>query len=471
MSQPNVARRTTHFGASLRERFAGLLAAGRATLLAMRTFFDNWFDGTKQRALVALAIRVVGAGLAYVMQIALAQWMAVEQYGIFAGVWVWLLVLSGVAPLGLDVTVIGQVAGYRERGDAASWRGVMLVSSLVALIAGCLIAATGLAMLNFMPELMSTAYMLPVWLSLFCIPLMAMGNVCDGIARAHGWINTALVPPYVLRPILLILSCFALLTVYGELDAAMAIGAAIFAALATTLVQAAALGLRVMRIGDGRDVSAQPYAWIVAALPIVVMQTFELLTENFDLMAVSYFLGPAQTGLYFAALKTIALLAFVNFAVGAATANDIAAHYAAGRQEELQKSLSAAVNLAFWPTLLGAIVLVLLAPFLLSLFGERFSEAAYITAILAVGFVVRGITGPAALYLNVLGHQRTCAGVLICAAIVNAVLNVVFIPIYGLAGAAIATTISLIVLTIGLYVAARICIGVSLRPSLPFAFR
>lgn len=55
-----------------------------------------------------------------------------------------------------------------------------------------------------------------------------------------------------------------------------------------------------------------------------------------------------STGVYFAALKTIALLAFVNFAVGAAIANRLASYHAAGKRKELEEQLSAAVNLAFW---------------------------------------------------------------------------------------------------------------------------
>ena len=100
------------------------------------------------------------------------------------------------------------------------------------------------------------------------------------------------------------------------------------------------------------------WPWALAALPIVVAHTFELLTQNFDMISVSYFLGAEAIGIYFAALKTIALLAFVNFAVGAATANRVASLHAAGRTEEFEAQIQGAVNLAFWPTLVGAVAIV-----------------------------------------------------------------------------------------------------------------
>jgi O-antigen/teichoic acid export membrane protein len=232
-------------------------------------------------------------------------------------------------------------------------------------------------------------------------------------------------------------------------------------------VQGAVLFVRLRRIGSRGPIVATPRMWLLASLPIVMAQTFELITQNFDMIAVSYFLGPESTGIYFAALKTIALLAFVNFAVGAATANRIASVHAAGRLDELRNQLSGATNMAFWPTLFGAILIVIMAPLLLSFFGKDFATHSYLTAVLAVGFVAKGFVGPAELYLNVMGQQKICALTLMASAVLNMVLNIMLIPMLGLLGAAIATAFSLVVLSIGLFLIARRRLGVVLLPSLP----
>ena len=125
-----------------------------------------------------------------------------------------------------------------------------------------------------------------------------------------------------------------------------------------------------------------------------------------------------------------------------------------------------ATNLAFWPTLLGSVVVVLMAPLLLGLFGSGFADQAHLTGILALGFIARGFVGPAELYLNVVGEQRACAVVLLAAAASNVALNIALIPWIGLEGAAVATTISLIVMSTGLYVLVLRRMGISLRPTL-----
>lgn len=430
-------------------------------------FCQRWLDPTKRRALLALFIRIFGAAIAYGMQIVLAQWMGLTEYGIFVAVWVWLLVLGGIVPLGFNVSIIGMLSKFHDAGDYDQWRGVMRVSFAVTITGSLLVAGLGWTLFYFFPGILGPAYLMPVWLCLFCIPLMAIGEINDGISRAHGWINTALMPLYLLRPLLLIGGSIIAIQSGATLDAALTMSIAIMACLLTVIVQSTVLTLRLAKVAGRGPVVAQPRAWIIASSPIIVTQTFELLTQNFDLMAVSYFLGPENTGIYFAALKTIALLAFVNFAVGAATANNVASLHAAGRNEELGDLLNNATNLTFWPTLLGAAVLVTVAPVLLLLFGKDFAGHAYLTAILAVGFVAKGFVGPAELYLNVLGQQRTCAVILLAAAAVNITLNIALIPVFGLAGAAVATALSLFALSIGLFLTARKKLGILLMPSLP----
>ena len=68
-------------------------------------------------------------------------------------------------------------------------------------------------------------------------------------------------------------------------------------------------------------------------------------------------------------------------------------------------------------------MIVALAPHLLSLFGGDFKAHAYLTTVLAFGFVPKSFVGPAELYLNVLGHQKICALTLMAAAAVNMVLG------------------------------------------------
>ena len=59
--------------------------------------------------------------------------------------------------------------------------------------------------------------------------------------------------------------------------------------------------------------------WITVALPVFMAGGFYNLLTNIDVMFVGYFLTPQKVGIYFAAIKTLALVHFVHFAIRAAT--------------------------------------------------------------------------------------------------------------------------------------------------------
>ena len=119
------------------------------------------------------------------------------------GIWVWLLVLGGIAPMGLNVSSIGLLSTYLDTRDFEHWRGLLLTSycDRVGRFFGRWCRLDG-ALLLAAPAYQH--YMLPVWLCLFSVPLLALSEVNEGVARAHGWMNSALMPTYLLRPALLI---------------------------------------------------------------------------------------------------------------------------------------------------------------------------------------------------------------------------------------------------------------------------
>ncbi len=81
----------------------------RLTFLAERS---QPLDRVLRGAGLAMAIRVVGAALALLTQVALARWMGQFEYGVFLFAWSWVFLLALVASLGL-----AHPAGERDLGD------------------------------------------------------------------------------------------------------------------------------------------------------------------------------------------------------------------------------------------------------------------------------------------------------------------------------------------------------------------
>jgi O-antigen/teichoic acid export membrane protein len=67
----------------------------------------------QRMALVAFAVRIVSAGIAFISQIILARLMGEFEYGLFAFVWVLVILFGNLSCLGFHTTVIRFLPGYR----------------------------------------------------------------------------------------------------------------------------------------------------------------------------------------------------------------------------------------------------------------------------------------------------------------------------------------------------------------------
>lgn len=400
-------------------------------------------EQTQKSALVAFALRCLSAGLLYLTQIVLARWMGNTEYGIYVAVWTWVLILGGMSHLGLNLAAIRLAPVYRETGDANLLRGLIRGSRVFALCSGTAVMLAGLAGVWLLSDRIESAFVWPLYLALICVPLHALTDVQDGLGRGHGWMATALAPPYVLRPALLLLGMLIAHILGQPMTAATAASAAIAATWLSGIVQSAFLNSKLTRIVPEGPRSYAFGSWLKISFPLLAILACDLTLQNADVLVISKYLQPQDVGVYFAATKTMALIMFVHYAVGSATANKFAALHARGDREGLRAFVKDAVNWTFWPSLASAIVILLLGKPLLWLFGPAFEAGYPVMCILVFGFLLRSAMGPAEFLLNMLGEQALCAAVLVSAAITDIALNFALVPQFGIIGAAIATSFSL----------------------------
>ncbi|TIX04116.1 MAG: lipopolysaccharide biosynthesis protein, partial [Mesorhizobium sp.] len=198
-------------------------------------------------SLIAFSIRIVSAVIAFVSQVLMARWMGSFEYGIFVLVWVTMVIVGNLACLGFHTSVIRFIPEYRERNMLAELRGIVLTSRLFVLVASTLIAGLGALGVWLLSPFIENYYVVPFILGLICMPMIAMSDLLQGLARANSWALFALAPTYLVRPVL-ILALMALMLLVGFApDATTAIFASIAAAYATTLGQLIGVTTRMDR--------------------------------------------------------------------------------------------------------------------------------------------------------------------------------------------------------------------------------
>lgn len=415
----------------------------------------------RNSGLLVLAIRIAGAGLAYVSQVILARLMGKADYGVFAAVSVTITMLGHASLWGTGQSVCRFVPDYRARGRSDLARGFVRGGGLFAAGAGLATSLVGGVLLGVFWNRLGPAYAYPLGLALAVVPLFALQDFAEGIARSFNWTALAIAPPYVLRQGLVVGSMITAVLLGAPAEPLVAVGAILAATAVTLAVQCMLIGARLEReLGLAGPRLYRWRDWAKTSLPIAFVD-FTVLGFGFvDVLLLGLFVPPEEVAVYFAATRILQFVSFVQYAATAATAPRFADAQARGDRDQLAILAARTARL----TVLGAAVVgagvVLASPILFALFGPGFSASIPLLAVLTAGLVAQSAFGPGEDLLNMLGAERICAALSLAALALAAVLNVLLIPRFGPLGAAAAMALAGVGRAAALATAARIRLGV-----------
>ena len=408
---------------------------------------------TKRLAGTIFIIRVISAALAYVSQILLARWMGGSDYGVYVYVWTWVLLLGSMMDFGISASAQKIIPEYRTRGDHALLRGFLSGSRWMTFI----VVSRGLGSARGTGESYcrrgsTPATVVPLYIGCLTLPAFVVANTQDGIARSHDWMRLGLMPQFIVRQSLIIgftAGAFALGFHLGATVAMLASAAAVWIAMIGQMI---VLNRRLERHIEPGAKAYDFRGWLSISLPILMVEGFYLLLSYTDVLVLQQFRSSDEVGVYFAVVKTLALVSFIHYAMSATTAHRFAEYHALGdnargcRPTSRMRSNGRSGRRSpppccCWPS----------ASRCLWLFGPQFVIGYDIMFVAAIGLVVRSAIGPVERLLNMLGHQHICALAYALAFVMNVVLCVALVPRFGGHGAAAATSISLAFETVLLF--------------------
>src|SRR6476659_5365264 len=168
----------------------------------------------------------------------------------------------------------------------------------------------------------SAAYAIaPLYIGCVILPAFVVANTQDGIARSHDWMRLGLMPQFIVRQSLII----------GLTAGAFVLGFNL-AATAAMLASAAAVWFAMIgqmlvlnrRLGSHIEAGPKAYdfrGWLAVSLPILLVESFYLLLSYTDVLVLQQFRSSEEVGVYFAVVKTLALVSFIHYAMSATTAH------------------------------------------------------------------------------------------------------------------------------------------------------
>jgi O-antigen/teichoic acid export membrane protein len=390
-----------------------------------------------------LIMRVTGAGLAFITQILLARWMGIGEFGVYAYAWTLALMLGSISQLGLGTSSTRFVTDYLHRKRTARVSAFISFTICCVALAGLVLTLAGLGITAYVYTGAGSPYYLPTAIALLMVPVMGLHIVGRGVNRGFGHILQAYIPGFLARPAIFLGLVAALYYAAQTITASLTMMCMLAVVAAVTLYQ----WIRIVRSPPAGPPNTRTKwhwrHWLAVSLPVLLVEGQYLLLSNLDIIMLKHWVAPNEIAKYFAAARTIAPLTFIYFAVSAVASHQLAKAHSAGDRDQLTGNMRRYITCTFWPTVAGLFVIMVIGQFLLDLYGKGFREGYSLFPILAVGILFQAATGPLRHLLMMTGNQNALAQTLTASTLLNIVLNVLLIPHWGIAGAAIATSASL----------------------------
>ena len=417
--------------------------------------FRSRMGSISRQSFVYFAGTIFTAGAGYFFKIYLARTLGAEALGLYALGMTIIGVVGLFNSLGLPMAAARFVAAYCARRDY-SQLGTFLRGSL-GLLTGVNVLLAGMVLLAG-PWLAQHFYHAPklvpyLWafaaIMLLGVLNLFLGQVMAGyrdVARRTIITHFTGTPANIAVAVLLISLGFGL---SGYMVAQVASGLLVLCLLAVSVWR---MSPAETRNAPGLHIKREVVAFSSAAYGIGALQ---FLLSQSDKIVLGYYLDAKRVGIYAVAMALVGFVAVALDSVNQIFSPIISELHAAENHAVLQRLYATLTKWVVILTIPLALSMSVYAHSLMSIFGPSFQSGGAVVTIGAVGQLFNCAVGSVGFLLLMSGNQAQLMKIESVSVALLIGLNILLVPRSGIAGAAIATTVTTIITNIWELVSVR----------------
>ena len=374
----------------------------------------------------------------------------------------WVGLLGVPANLGFDRLLVRNVAAYHAKSEWGLMHGMLKRSNQLVFFVSTVIAIlAGMSAWIFLKS--SNTYLFTVFiLSLILLPVSSLNTMRTAAMQGLRRVVVSQLPSGVLQPILLI----SILTgwfflIEKEIKAPSAVGIYIFTGLITLGVGIVIMFYALPGVVRETKPQYQTKLWLKSGLPLLFASSMQILISRTDIIMLGTMKSTEEVGIYSIANRVAYLVVFGLMAVNTVMAPNISRLYASRDMGLLQKVVKKAARVTFGFSFLLWFLILVGSNFILTLYGPKFIEGRSAAVILCTGLFLCTAAASVGLLLSMTGHEKDLAVLTSVAAITNIFLNFLLIPKYSIEGAAVASTISVMLSNLLAFIYVRNRLGIN----------
>ena len=365
-----------------------------------------------------------------IMSILVANYLGAEQFGALTVAHTVVLIAAPIASLGLDEIVYQRLGNDRDPSQILSTAILLRLGGFVLTYLVLLIYSFG-----FSGGQVDRAMVLTIGLILACSAFNPINMFLT--VRGFGKVK-----------VLIGLAAFAFISVF-RLSLIM-LGADLYmfalAYLVETLTMALLLTIYARRNGIGlspRFVDSVLVRELMrAAFPLLLSHSMINVFTKIDILMIQHFLGDAPVGQYAVAIRLVEVIAIFP-AIVISALFPIAMTAKRDSQTEYFRVMNRILTLGYVFGVAAAMSFFFFGGWLVrTLYSEEFTQSADLLQVLCWAFVFQFFGSFSTLWMVNEGLQRYRVYRIAAAMVLNVCLNLIWIPAYGISGAAYATLLS-----------------------------
>lgn len=391
---------------------------------------------------VAFLLKICAAASVFILNVLIANYLGATDSGLYFLAYTLVFIFASMGRVGFENTITRFVASYHVENEYGKILGAYNFAILVTFVGSfifsfCLfILSDWISFSIFEKPALSG---LLRWMSFFIIPLSVMtihAHALQGLKKIAASVSTL----NVFAPLISCLFIIILVPRFGinGAIAAQFIGVLFAAVFGRYLWNKSVETFPkvVISLETGVILDSCKHLYIVVLMNMIILWSPTLLLGVWE--------SSTNVGVFNAAYRTAFLISFILLAINSIAAPKFASLYKANDLVNLAIVARHAAYLGIALSLPILLIVIAVPELILSIFGNEFISGSSVLIVLAVGQFINVVTGSVGFLLVMSGNERIMQNNLIFCAIIILCLNILFIPRYGILGAAYAASITMI---------------------------
>jgi len=184
------------------------------------------------------------------------------------------------------------------------------------------------------------------------------------------------------------------------------------------------------------------------SVPMLLSNSLFLIMSWIDTIILGAFENTQEVGIYNVALRLSMITSVTLVAINSIAAPKFAEFWGNRDIEGLARVAQQSTKLIFWVSFPILLLFLIFPECILGLFGEEFKMGAFALVILAMGQFINAVSGSVGYILQMTDKQKVFRNVVLFAVIVNILLCFSLIPAFGILGAAIANSVTIVFINV-----------------------